>query len=94
MTSLVARSKIDQMSDQVQDMSITPFQLLLSREPARGCGSDRRQPLKMGVERPLVCSTLQLIRASLLASAVANLLRCMRGAACFSQGPKLNRSQL
>src|SRR5712691_9818536 len=34
------------------------------------------------------------MRASLLASAVASLLRCRRGCAAFSQAPKLNRSQV
>jgi hypothetical protein len=37
-----------------------------------------------------VLSTLQAMRASLLASAVASLLRCIRGAALVSHWPKLN----
>ena len=39
-------------------------------------------------------STLQAMRASLLANAVASLFRCIRGAAFCSHDPKLNFSQL
>ena len=39
-------------------------------------------------------STLQLIRASLFASAVASLFLCNRVAASLSHGPKLNFVQL
>src|SRR5262245_35658662 len=43
----------------------------------------------------LLCrSTLQAMRASLLASAAASLLRCMRAEAAVSQAPKLNFSHV
>ena len=40
------------------------------------------------------CSTLQAMRASLLARAVASLFLCNRSAAALSHAPKLKRSQL
>jgi hypothetical protein len=73
--------------------SINPFHALLNRE-LFDVFAQIAATLAYELKAFPFLRTLQAILASLLASAVASLLRCMRDAACFSQAPKLKRSQL
>jgi hypothetical protein len=90
----VDRLASNHLCQQALDALIDPFQAFFSVVNSRGGLAQESHYLAMGASKAFsLCGMLHAIRASLLAMAVASLLRCILGAAFRSHAPELKRSQ-